>query len=353
MAEPLTVLQQTLFAELIERALDRQFDSDFAENGNFVIRTFKRSEGAERAFYYYVGYDKASGRTKGRQFSRYVGPADDPAVASRVQRFKEIKSARKETASIVTALAAGGLARPPVIAGRVLESLAKAGMFRLRAVLVGTLAYQTYPALLGMRLSNRAAATQDIDIAQYPSIAVAVDDQMEPFIETLRQADGTFKPVPHVNDPVASTVFQNASGFRVDIIAAHRGSDDVIGKPVKMPALAGAAAEPLRFMDYLIREPQRSVLLHGSGISVTVPEPERFAVHKLIIATRRRDDAAGRLKSQKDVMQAGEIISAVIQGGRTERFAQMLTEARERGPAWREAIEQSAAGLDASVRRFL
>jgi hypothetical protein len=220
-------------------------------------------------------------------------------------------------------------------------------------VLVGTLAYQSFPALLGMRLSNRAAATQDVDIAQFPSIAVAVEDQMDPFIDVLKQADASFRPVPHINDPVASTVFQNASGFRVDVIAAHRGSEDQTGRPVRMPALSGASAEPLRFMDYLIREPQRSVILHGSGIAVTVPEPERFAVHKLIIATRRRDDAAGRLKSQKDVMQAGEIIAAVAYAGRKERLAQLLAEARERGPAWRDAIAASATRLDPASGRLL
>ncbi|WP_204326202.1 GSU2403 family nucleotidyltransferase fold protein, partial [Stenotrophomonas maltophilia] len=69
----------------------------------------------------------------------------------------------------------------------------------------------------------------------------------------------------HINDPLASTAFANGAGFRLDVIAAHRGSDDQIGKPVNMPALEGAAAEPLRFMDYLLRAPVRSVVLHGAG----------------------------------------------------------------------------------------
>ncbi|WP_204323331.1 GSU2403 family nucleotidyltransferase fold protein, partial [Streptococcus pneumoniae] len=39
--------------------------------------------------------------------------------------------------------------RPPVVIGRIIEALAKAGVFRLRSVLIGTAAYQTYPAVLG------------------------------------------------------------------------------------------------------------------------------------------------------------------------------------------------------------
>ncbi|WP_204320311.1 GSU2403 family nucleotidyltransferase fold protein, partial [Proteus vulgaris] len=77
-------------------------------------------------------------------------------------------------------------------------------------------------------------------------------------------------------------------------------------------------AEPLRFMDYLLRAPVRSVVLHGAGVAVTVPAPERFAVHKLIVSSRRLTDAIGAAKSRKDVMQAGELIVALKEGGRID-----------------------------------
>ncbi|MFX7507365.1 GSU2403 family nucleotidyltransferase fold protein, partial [Acinetobacter baumannii] len=77
----------------------------------------------------------------------------------------------KETASIVNALIGAGMPRPPVVMGRIIEALAKAGVFRLRSVLIGTAAYQTYPAVLGFRISQSAAITGDVDIAQFPSIS--------------------------------------------------------------------------------------------------------------------------------------------------------------------------------------
>ena len=55
-----------------------------------------------------------------------------------------------------------------------------------------------------------------------------------------------------------------------------------------MPALGGASAQPLRHLDFLIRDPVRSVLLHGGGVPVTVPAPERYCVHKILLSTERQ-----------------------------------------------------------------
>lgn len=41
--------------------------------------------------------------------------------------------------------------------------------------------------------------------------------------------------------------------------------------------------------------------VHRSGVPVTVPSPERYAVPKLIVASRRQSDANGIAKREKDV----------------------------------------------------
>ena len=354
MPRPLSLAEHTLFAELYERSLDAVFDEQFPENGSFVTRIAKTREGVERRYFYYVGYRSGTeGEIKSKRYSHYVGPADDPEIAARVLRFKEIKAARKESSSIVSSLGGAGLPRPPAIMGRILEALARAGVFRMRAVLVGTAAYQTYPAVLGYRLSQTAAMTGDIDIAQFPSISVAVDDKTPPMLEILRGVDASFRAVPHLNDPVASAAFANAAGFRLDLIAAHRGSDDDMGKPVRMPALDGASAEPLRFMDFLIHKAVRSVVLYGAGIAVNVPAPERFAIHKMIISTRRRADVAGQAKARKDVVQASEIIEALAASGQSDALRAALSEAQERGPAWREGIRVGASRMSEAARAAL
>ncbi|WP_353505727.1 GSU2403 family nucleotidyltransferase fold protein [Rhizobium sp. RM] len=86
---------------------------------------------------------------------------------------------------------------------------------------------------------------------------------------------------------------------------------------------------------------------HGAGVSVVVPDPSRFAVHKLIVAGQRQDDAAGRAKKEKDLRQAGMLFEALRETGAGRDLEDSLREAWGRGPSWRSAI---TAGVDA-VRR--
>jgi hypothetical protein len=113
-----------------------------------------------------------------------------------------------------------------------------------------------------------------------------------------------------------------------------------------MPALGAVAAQPLRFLDYLIFQPVRAVLLHGAGVPVLVPAPERYAIHKLIVASRRRHDKEGSAKSRKDLIQAETLMQALIEQRQSEAIAEAYAEAWERGPAWRDAISGSMRLLD-------
>src|SRR3546814_19597385 len=105
---------------------------------------------------------------------------------------------------------------PDSLSGRVLEKLAVAGAFRLRAVLVGSMAFQTYAGLLGVRLPGAALTTSDVDIAQFHSVSVSVGDDL-PLIEPLlKEIDGSFRPVPHLSGHAGTTAFINAHGFKVE-----------------------------------------------------------------------------------------------------------------------------------------
>ena len=46
-----------------------------------------------------------------------------------------------------------------------------------------------------------------------------------------------------------------------------------------MPS-SGTSAENLRFLDYLIYEPVRTVVLFREGVNVLVPAPERHAFYR-------------------------------------------------------------------------
>jgi hypothetical protein len=135
-----------------------------------------------------------------------------------------------------------------------------------------------------------------------------------------------------------STKYRNADKFDVEFLVPNRGSDDYQGKPTKMPALGGTGAEPMRFLDYLIYQPVRSVLLHRAGIIVSVPAPERYAIHKLIVATHRKDDDNGRQKASKDAVQAGALIQALKLEGRGIDAGFAWMEAWDRGERWKRAL---------------
>jgi len=218
--------------------------------------------------------------------------------------------------------------------GDLVAALARAGVFRLRSVLVGTVAYQSYSAILGTKLSNALLQTSDVDIAQFTqftSISVAVGDQTPPMLQVLRSVDKTFREVPHTAGHRHTTSYIGKGGLRVDFVTPNEGPDT--DRPQSLPAL-GTDAQPLRYLDFLIHEPLKAVMLHGSGILVLVPVPERFAVHKLILAVER---PAGVAKRDKDVAQAEALILVLLEK-RSEELRLAWEEAYERGPQWRKML---------------
>ena len=98
-------------------------------------------------------------------------------------------------------------------------------------------------------------------------------------------------------------------------------------------------AQGLNYLDFLIAEPIHAAAIYRSGVLVQVPRPERYAVHKLIIADRRRD-GAGSLKSAKDREQAAVLIEAMAED-RPDHLARAYATAMEVGPRWRERIANS------------
>ena len=242
---------------------------------------------------------------------------------------------------------------PERVTGDVVQALAEAGLFRLRGVLIGTVAFQCYPGLLGVRFPGAVLQTGDADFAQFHSISAAVEDTLPPMLDVLKSLDRTFREVPHPLDGRLSTKFRNAKGYEVEFLTPNRGSSIHDGKPAAMPALGGSSAQPLRFLDFLIYEPVRSVLLHRSGVNVVVPAPERYAIHKLIIAERRRDEPMGRLKRDKDIRQATLLSETLITTRRGSELAGAYKEAWERGQAWRDALRGGVSAMPFKSREAI
>src|SRR5262245_32038207 len=324
-----------MFAELTQRCLDAEFDESFDERGVFVKR--KRQS---RMYWY---YKQRHGET---HRDIYVGPVTDKSITDRVNRFSEIKSDYKQRREMVRALVAAGLPGPDATTGDLTEGLWKAGFFRLRGVLVGTVAYQCYSGILGARLPQQTLMTHDLDAAQFYSISHAICEIIQPIKCLLKQVDPTIRPLPDRTDPARVWRFRNKDGYLVEFLTPNRGSDEYDVRPAEMPVLGGASARSLRHLDFLIHQPTRSVMLYKAGIPVTIPTPWRYAIHKLMIAGERLEAE----KTEKDLFQAEQLIVACLDGRRGYDLHEALEEARVRGPRWQEKLARGVAALARDVR---
>jgi hypothetical protein len=335
--EDIDLAAQTMFAELLQRALDAKFDAEFPEKG-----TFNRKKSKGRLYWHYQWRDGE------KVLSKYVGPVADAAIADRIERFGGIKSSFKRRRTLIRALIAAGLPTPDPWSGSIVEAMWKAGFFRLRGVLVGTLAFQTYAGPLGANLGRRPLMTQDVDFAQFWGVSENIGESIPDPLIILRGVDPTFRAVPNVKDPVVSTRYRNRMDYAVDFLTPNRGSADYQGRPARMKALGGADAQPLRHLDFLIHQTERSVLLFGGGVPVTVPRAERYAVHKLLVAAERVEQA----KAPKDILQAHTLIQSLAQRRPTE-LAQAWKTAWALGDQWRRKLEAGRRRLPAQSQETL
>ena len=333
---PLTL--QTTYADLLDKLQDAEIVARTREPGSFFSRKIK-----ERVYWYrqYHGTD-------GRRHKSYVGP-ETPDLLARIDGHKEMVAAEEARRSLVRSLTRSrALPAPPPAVGQVLAALADAGVFRLRAVLVGTVAYQAYAGMLGVRLPGATTMTEDIDIAQFRSISLAIaeDEQLPPMLDTLRQVDRSFEPIPRLDHAAQPDAYRTRGGsnLKVEFLTPMRGAPR--SGTSALHAL-NTAGQLLRFLDYLIYQERKAAILYGPGILVNVPDPARFAWHKLILSQRRED----RQKVSKDIMQAQHLMQVLVRdypGDLKDMWTELEGDERKK---WQDLARQ---GLDrmpsASVR---
>jgi hypothetical protein len=326
-----SIVMQTTYAELVQRCATTAFEDAFPEDGAFVSKEIKGNR------YWYFQQSVSDGRAQ-----KYVGP-ETPELLKQISTHKQARNDERGRRALVSTLVRTyGLPRPIPEISSVIAALAKAGVFRSHGVLVGTAAYQTYSAMLGAKLPLSTQQTGDVDIAQFEYISVAVGDKTPPVLEVLKEVDETFRALPHVHSDQNVTSYRANGGLGVDFLTPNEGPDT--DAPQRLPALQ-TDADPLRFLGFLIREPEPAVVLQGAGIYVTVPAPERYAVHKLIVSRRRKPGAA---KQQKDIQQSAALLELLAQ----KRPFELKTVWKEayRGKTWRLLLGEGLSQLPAATR---
>ena len=336
MIERLPLSAHTSYAELMERLRLARF-GEFPSGSTFVSKTVKGR------LYWYVQMPTGGAQSRKQV---YVG-ADSEALRERIARHGEHRADVEDRGRLVAAIIASGAPRPDRASAEIVAALAQAGAFRLRAMLVGTVAFQTYAAHLGVRLPISSLATMDLDIAQDFGIASNLDDTLDkPILDILRDIDPHFSPVSYVFDSTRTTSYSLGERYRVDVLTTNRGAPR--DAPSYLPTL-GSDAVPLPYLDFLLRDPVETAVLHGGGVLVNAPAPARYAVHKLIVSRARKVNPE---KGLKDRVQATQLIHALAQD---DPFAlrEAYAEAHGRGEAWRKLLDEAVTLLPETARAAL
>lgn len=264
----------------------------------------------------------------------FIGRADDAETKARAAAIRAENERAKARRKTISALKAGGVPAPAPQLGAVLDALDDAGLLT-KMVVVGTAAYQCYTPLAGRILPAAQLMTQDADFATL-SLTIEADEKGEALETILKRADPSFASVPGLNRKAPPAHFRSASGLMVDLLTPQLRRDDT--NPMPLENLK-AGAMPLQHLKWLIEEPAQAAVLFSAGIPVLVPQPARYAIHKLIVAQKRTVD---RSKREKDLAQASALITVMRE---TDPYA--LEDARD------DAFAQGRDGWETPIRRSL
>lgn len=306
--EAQNALTQMLYAQLLEEAM--AYAVTLFENG-VVGSSYVNVSRGKRYLYWQIRLPDGSFKRKSLGLESEATTALVTSLLARKESAAEAIAALQSTTR--SFVASGGLSIEPAHFN-VLEHLARSGLFSKGNVVVGSHAFASIGNALGVRWGN-SLKTTDMDFVRPTGISLAIPDSGETIRvpDVVKAADSSFFEVPKLNLKQASTsIMSRKTKVKIDFLTTQKSWHD--SEPHYFEDLA-IAAKPLRFMDYLIGDQLFSGILVGSyAIPVTLPDPARFALHKLVIAQERVP--AFQTKAKKDIVQASEVLDALLEVGR-------------------------------------
>ncbi len=223
-----------------------------------------------------------------------------------------------ERSRLVSTLLAFGVNAPDRTAAKTIELLDAIGCFSVqKAVLIGSHAFNAIGNNLGVTW-DAGFETKDIDLGRMVRVSCQPGNRTA---EILLKAG--FRAVFSLVHKHPATTFVHKNGMKIDFLTP------MTGKPTSKPEMlhgAGVHAEPLRFLDYLIKDPQEAIVMTRNGILVSVPQSARYALHKCIICQYRSSD----VKRAKDILQAESILTVL-----EDSMPQLIADAWDDLP-WKE-----------------
>lgn len=291
--QPLVI--QTIYAELQQICLHAEACGEDPSGYDAAGDVSVVSKTINDKVYWYAQYMDSSGK---RQQS-YIGPdssADTQASIARL-RSPELQESRDHRRSMAKMLHQAGYTRMDATMEGAMLALSRTGLFRSGVTLIGTPAYQAI--LHQMGVSERVAIqTNDVDLS-VDRVKLGIPENID-IEKVLRAWNDKIFPVPAMNLKYGEASLKiRGKDFHVDFLTA--GLYASTGHPVRVPAIQ-FHAETLPFLDYLLAEPQKALLMTRYGMMVQVPDAGRFMWHKCVTAACR--PAAWEAKRKKDLVQA-------------------------------------------------
>jgi hypothetical protein len=323
-----------LYGDLLERL--EAFEavrSIVSLHGEFTTKVIKEH------LYHYFQAMLPGGR---RQI--YLGPDSEETrrlIKARQAGAKDVRADETMFQRLAAQIMAGGV--PPIQPdmARIITRLADSGVFRVGGVLVGTVAFKIMGTHLGVAWEGLTHMTQDVDLAGDNRIAIAVPDLKADVPAAIESLQMGFFPVPRLSLKEPSTSYTiRGKTLRVDLLTpARRG----VAAPVFIRRL-NASAAPVKYLDYIIEEPIHAVMLAGSPCLVKVPQPARYALHKLIVSQERDPTVAA--KKKKDILQAKSLL-ALLREDRPGDIRLAWEALAKRGSIWVKRVK--AAYVEAEI----
>lgn len=275
----------------------------------------------------------------GRKRDQYLCQAGTPECGTTVAAWKQRMDEAKDLQASIRLLAREGYSMLPSKHLAALAPLSKYKAFGAGAVLVGTHAFEVIVNRLGIRVP--VFATEDVDVARPGKLALEKPPKGG-LLALLRESGIDFVDVPRLKHGAPPTSYKERgrSRFTFDLLVPAIGEEI---KTLPVPEL-NAHATALPYLRYLLTETQMGAAISSHGVAaVRVPVPERFALHKLIVAQLR----AGRTeKSRKDLKQAAVLMAAMgelFPGALVDAFAKTAASTRKH---IRKSLEAIRADLE-------
>lgn len=339
---------RTLFAEFQEAVfrrfeLVRGLEQGPPDDGTFVSKTLKGKK-----YWYRQRY------IDGKVIQKYHAPSTPQSDHAVFDIRKEQGENRALLKKLLTdeqnrgaMLKRGGLPILDSFTSDVIEALSDALLIYRGGVLIGSYAFWAYVGMLGTRFEGQLLRTLDIDVACDPLVAMPFKTPVS-LLQLLKGVDGRFREVPSLSLKYAPHSYIGPRGLRIDLLAPlkgkHRGD-------IRIRGIVGAAAEPIRFLDFLMKKSVSAVLIGPrGGIPVTIPHPARYAVHKLIVAARR--PVTELAKKAKDLSQAGSLIGVCLKEEPAE-LKSALSEALKKGKKWKGYLLSGMDRLPLEMKQSL